>query len=299
MPVSARSVAVSLLVGASLVGPSAAADQPTKQECVLANENAQDLQHAGKLRDARARLAVCVADTCPGAVREDCAQRLAEVDKAMPTVVFDAKDAAGNDVSAVRVTMDGQALAERLVGTPIPIDPGEHHFVFDAEGMRTAEKTLVLHEGDRDRRELIVMQISAPVAGSAAPTQPAGPAAADDGSTRRMVGLALGGAGVVGALVAGIEGIASNNTYTNALRDNCGSTAPEHFTQRTACNQTGVDAVGNAHTQATISTIAFIGGAAFLGAGAVIYFTAPKGDRVSVVPSVGPGTAALNVRGTW
>lgn len=298
MPVSARSVAVSVLVGASLAGSSAAADQPTKQECVLANENAQDLQHVGKLRDARARLAVCVADTCPGAVREDCAQRLAEVDKAMPTVVFDAKDPTGNDVSAVRVTMDGQLLADRLVGTPIPIDPGEHHFVFDAEGMRTAEKTLVLHEGDRDRRELIVMQTSAAVAGGAAPTQAAGPGGADDGSTRRVVGLALGGAGVVGVIIGGIAGIASKSSYDHTKSTECGPNANAHFGPD-VCTQQGVDDVGSAHTQATVSTVAFIGGAAFLGAGAYLYFTAPRGDRVSIVPGVGVGVAAVNVRGTW
>lgn len=32
----------------------------------------------------------------------------------MPSLVFEAKDRAGNDLGAVRVTMDGQPLAEKL-----------------------------------------------------------------------------------------------------------------------------------------------------------------------------------------
>jgi hypothetical protein len=61
----------------------AAADAPTKQECVAANEAAQDLRRAGKLREAREKLAVCLDEGCPKAVRDDCAQRRDEVDKAM------------------------------------------------------------------------------------------------------------------------------------------------------------------------------------------------------------------------
>ncbi|MGH7271296.1 MAG: hypothetical protein ACREJ3_12785, partial [Polyangiaceae bacterium] len=40
--------------------PPQAAAPPTKEECVAANENAQDLQSAGKLRDAAARLRTCM-----------------------------------------------------------------------------------------------------------------------------------------------------------------------------------------------------------------------------------------------
>lgn len=76
-----RLCVVSLIM---LFAAPAAADTavPTKQECVAANEAAQDLRRAGKLRDARKKLELCVAEICPKAVREDCAQRLDDLDKA-------------------------------------------------------------------------------------------------------------------------------------------------------------------------------------------------------------------------
>src|ERR1700733_4703749 len=99
-----------ILGGVLVPATTAIAADPTKQECIVASESAQDLRHAGKLREARARGAVCTAVSCPGPVREDCAQLVVEVDMAMPTLVFEVRDGAGNDVNRVRVTMDGQGV---------------------------------------------------------------------------------------------------------------------------------------------------------------------------------------------
>src|ERR1700682_5135359 len=95
---------IAILCALTFATSSALAAKPTKKECAAANEAAQDLRSAGRLRDARASLAVCTAASCPGPIREDCAQRLKDVEAAIPTVVFVAKDAAGNDLGAVRVT---------------------------------------------------------------------------------------------------------------------------------------------------------------------------------------------------
>ena len=137
-----------------LVPCYARAAEPNKLECIAANGSAQDLRRAGKLREAREKLAVCVSESCPGPVREDCAQRLAEVDQAMPSIVFEAKDGAGNDVASVTVTMDGQRVDKP--GMPVQADPGEHRFVFEAEGMPRTEKTIVVREGERERHERVV-----------------------------------------------------------------------------------------------------------------------------------------------
>ena len=94
MPVSRGRLPSVIAVGRCLrssrgrVGPAAAADAPTKQQCVVANESAQDLQRAGKLIEARLRLMTCADDACPGAVRADCAEQLQAVAKALPTIVL-------------------------------------------------------------------------------------------------------------------------------------------------------------------------------------------------------------------
>lgn len=118
---------------------------------MTANESAQDLQRTGKLTDARVQLATCIATTCPAAIRQDCAQRLEEVTRIQPTLILEAKDTAGNDLSAVEVVMDGKLLAQKLDGNAIPVDPGEHRFVFDAAGFSSLEKSVVVRVAEKDR----------------------------------------------------------------------------------------------------------------------------------------------------
>jgi hypothetical protein len=315
-------LASALAFGVFLAGVSAHADPPTaaspptKDDCIAANESAQDLQAAGKLREATGKLAVCIAASCPGPLRQDCTQRLADVEKAQPTLVLVAKDAAGKDVTAVRVTMDGHVLVESLNGTAIAVDPGEHRFFFEAPGLPLVEKSIAVRAGEKDRREFVVFSGTLPPAAAPAPAgNPAGPApsspaqtpppapeaqpaqAAPDGSTQRTVGLVLGGAGALGLIVGGVFGVMAKSTYDHALGTECGTTVG--YSAAMTCNASGVQDVHASHDFATVSTVGFIGGLALLGGGAYVFFTAPKGSKVGVSPAVGPGSAALNVGGRW
>jgi hypothetical protein len=132
-------------------------------------------------------------------VREDCAQRLEEVDKAMPSVVFEVKDGASNDVPGVSVSIDGQPLADRLDGSAIAIDPGDHTFLFEAEGIGRTQKKLVLHEAEKDRYERIIL--GAPSSRGSAPIAPA-EAEPENAGTPALAYVAFGVAGV--ALVSGV-----------------------------------------------------------------------------------------------
>ena len=151
-----RSICGPVLVLVTLFAPSSAlAKEPTKQECVVANETAQDLQRLGKLRDARTKLVMCMSASCPGPVREDCSQRLADVDARTPTVVFDATDHAGTKVTAVHITVDGDPL-EAATGIPVELDPGEHNFHFEADGLPPVDRVIVLRAGELGRHEASV-----------------------------------------------------------------------------------------------------------------------------------------------
>jgi hypothetical protein len=273
----------------------AVAAEPTKDECIDANETAQALAHGKKLVAAKQRLLVCIAASCPKPVRDDCGQRLTDVEAMTPTVLFEAKDDAQHDLSAVRVTMDGQSFASTLDGSAIPVDPGEHHFVFEADGLKKEERTLVVREGDKNRHERLVLLGAARIPGAIpAPQQvpeSATPQATSDGRTQRIAGLALGGAGIVGLVVGSVFGLVSKSTYTSALASDCNNDANR-------CNGTGVSEGETAHTQALISTVAFIVGPALLAGGAYLYFTAPRAE-VAVTPTVGNGGASLSLRGRW
>ena len=309
MLVGRRTGASILAILVTLGASATALAEPTKQECIAANESAQGLRRTGNLRDARARLAVCIAASCPTAIREDCAQRLDEVDKAAASIIFEARDASGNDLSAVKVSMDGSPLASRLDGTALSVDLGEHTFRFEANGLPVVEKRFVIREGEKGRRERLTFGAPA-AAGSKTPTtgdgshvaappdtgvlaptptegsQPEGRA----GGTQRTIGLVVGGAGVVGIGIGIAFGFVSKSTYDRALASECGNNP-------STCSLQGQQDGATAHTQATVSTVSFIAGGALLAAGAVLFFTAPKG--MTVTPTVGREGAGLSLRGVW
>lgn len=102
---------------------------------------------------AREQLRTCGDTSCPALIRDDCAKRLDEPERAQPAIVFDAKDGAGRDLSAVHVTVDGRPFAERLDGAALKVDPGEHVFVFTVPDEPPVSQTFVVKEGEKERRE--------------------------------------------------------------------------------------------------------------------------------------------------
>jgi hypothetical protein len=282
-----------LAVGGLLGALPARAEGPTKQECVAANDAAQDLRMQHKLHAAREKLLLCAAQGCPGPVREDCAARLAELDKAMPTVVFEVLDAAGNDVSAVRVSVDGQRLADSLDGGAIALDPGEHRLAFDAEGRPAVDKTIVLREGEKDHRVRVVLaDAGSPEQHHPAMTPAASGAesAPSNGSGQRTLGLIVGGAGVAGVIVGGVFGLMAKSTYDQVSQVCRDRTGP--------CSAADATHGSDAHGQAGISTGAVIVGGGLLAAGVVVYLTAPRAG-VTLAPSVGTSGAGLRVEASW
>jgi hypothetical protein len=283
-----------LTLGVLLTSPGARAADPTKQDCVAANDAAQDLRQSGKLRQAREKLAVCASASCPGVVRDDCAQRITEVDSAMPHIVFAAKDTAGNDLVDVKVTMDAAPLADRLDGSSLKVDPGPHVFIFTWEGHLSVSKKLVLAEHDQARREIVAFGgPETPHVQSASPaTAPAAAGAGSSGLDRKTIAFAVGGAGVAGIIVGSIFGAVASSKWSAAKSDcgaGCGPTAPAQGEKSTASSD------------ATISTVAFVVGAALAAGGVVLYLTAPlrtaSGTGLQLAPSIGAGSGGVVLRG--
>jgi len=310
MPVTRRAPWVPLVGVACAVlasAPSAraaepAAKEPTKGQCIDADEAAQPLRKSGKLRAAEEHLLVCVRPSCPGPVRDDCAQRLSEMRAVQPTMVFVVKDESERPLSAVTVTVDGTVLATKLDGTALAVDPGEHHFAFEAEGRIREERTLMVNEGDKGRQERIMLV--APVVETPPPPSSKAPEPAQlaeppppPGRTQRQAGIALGGVGLAGVVVSSIFGIAAKSLYDHALNSECGSNVK--YPNPYECLQPGVTDSNSAHTDAVVSTVGFIVSAALIACGATLYFMAPNGVSVAVAPTVGAGGAGLGIGGGW
>jgi hypothetical protein len=258
-------VAGALCVLAGLLLPSLSyADDAA---CIAASEQSLTLRQQGKLHDALKQLAACADASCPGEVKLECAKRIGDVDAAMPTLVLAATDGAGNDLRDVKVSMDGAPLAASLDGRPIKIDPGEHTFRFEENGQPPVDKKLVLREGDKDRRESVVLG-PPPPAPTPAPAH--SPDTATPGpswwTTQRTLAVVGGGLGVVGLALGGVFGGLAIGDQ-NMEKSNCSSSGCSNRPQAQADYNTGGD-------NATASTVSFIAGGALLAAGAVLFFTA-------------------------
>jgi hypothetical protein len=280
-----------LALAFSLAAHSARAET-TKAQCVKANANGQTLRLDGKFNEAREQLQACGAAACPQIVRNDCAQRLSELERTQPTIVFDVKDGTGADIVGAGVTMDGRPLAEHLAGTAIRVDTGEHEFVFTVPGQPPVTRKLVVQEGEKDRRERIVI---GPVPqAEPLPTSPAVETSPGLG-TRKVLGLAAGGVGVVGVAVGSIFGVLTFAAVSDQKKDCAGGggSCPNHAQALSDHTAASSDSV--------ISTAAFVAGGALLAGGAVLFFAAPRetpkpAPSLAITPLVGPGGLGLILR---
>jgi hypothetical protein len=257
----------------------------TKQQCADANLHAQELRRDGKISATREALRSCAAPSCPALVRDDCTKRLDELEKAQPTLVFEATDGKGNDVSAVTVTMDGQPFAERLGGTPLAVDPGEHTFVFQAAGQPPLEKKIVVREGEKGRLERVSLGLPAPPAGE--PPSASTSTVSTGFGTSKVLAVVAGAVGVAGVGVGsafGLIAISKKNDAENACPNVCRSSGD-------ASKWSDAKSTGN------ISTIAFAVGGVALAAGVVLWVTAPSSTGPSAQVGIGPGS--LQLAGTW
>ena len=281
---------LSLVLVVALSPAVAFAAPPTKEQCIAANEAEQYLREAHKLREAREKLLLCVSDACPGPVREDCAQRLEEVTRATPSIVFEVKDVAGHDVPGVQTTVDGRAVAGSA-GTAIEVDPGEHTFAFVAGGGPTETRRLVIVEGIKERHETIVMKSAGTAVSGAevAPTASDAPASQTETShlsgppLLSWVAFGVGGVGLAVGVIAGVIAGDKHSTLAGECDNGAGTCAPQYAGD-----------LDGFHSARTWSTVGYVVGALGFAGGAVLWFTAPKaGGAVAASVWVGPGSTGV------
>jgi len=299
---SAAFALMAVVAGATLsFSREARGDEPTTAECLTAYEDSLNLVRNHQFRATKAKLVICSSGSCPAEIRSECLRRMPEVDTSLPTIVFEARDAGGTDLFAVTVKMDGDVLAERLRGTALAIDPGEHTFTFEVAGRPIVEKHLLILEGEKLRRERIEFEALAPPK----PTPPLVPAPAakvdlleqqpspppTHGLGRgRTIALILGGVGVAATGVGIAYGL-----ITMSRKDTANNLCPTQLCD----TQPGVDAWKSTHDAGNIATGAFIIGAAGIVGGAALWFLAkPKADGGGGTQvSLGPG--GLQMWGSW
>lgn len=153
-----RSLLSLCLLGACTGWTRAALTQEgSKQLCLDAYESAQMLTREGDLLKARKRLEYCASSACPQLMHGDCQRWLLQVEASIPTVVFVIETPSGSIAGPANVRIDE--------GEPVPVDgramsvnPGKHQVAFWAEGLQSATREFVFTEGEKLRRELVVLE---------------------------------------------------------------------------------------------------------------------------------------------
>jgi hypothetical protein len=279
-----RATRLASALGACLIvmglAPLGRAQGPTTLDCSAASEQARVLRTRGQLRAARAQLFVCAAPSCPDDSRTECLRRGGELDVAMPTIVFEAADAAGREVVAVAVKMDGEPLTQRLDGTALSIDPGRHAFSFEAPGQPVVTKQLLILEGEKYRREHFTLgRIVAPPGSEGAPRRRA----------VKTASLVLGGLGVAAVAVGFGYGLVAISRRDEAVRS-CPS----------ACStDADVERWNRARAAGDVSTVTFAVGGVALASGLVLWLVARHEAEISAGAQLAFGPGGVTLRGQW
>jgi hypothetical protein len=302
---------VSLASLVSVTASSVRADD-TKKACAEAYTQAQTLRDAHKLKGARDLLRLCSQSTCSAFIMKDCTAWLLETEGRVPSVVLSAKDGSGQPLADVTVSIDGTALAQKLDGQSIEVDPGPHTFTFVTSDGRKMEQRFAVLEGQKAQSVTVTFAPPASVPGPVPGTplnaeqevpKPASPATGPSfWTTQRGLGVAAAGLGVAGVVVGSIFGLAAKSAV-NQQNGDCASPS---------CSSSGhaqaLSEHSTAATDSTLSTVTFIAGGALLAGGAVLLLTggrrsepAPSPTSTGLVwmPSVGPAGGGMFLRGEF
>jgi hypothetical protein len=210
-------------------------------------------------------------------------------------------------VAGLEVRRDAEVVRSAQWGTGVAVDPGRHALAASAPGMAPWQTGVdAVAEGKTvsvDVPPLTPIPVAAPTpetappplassppAPSEAPSTDAGSSSARPGHGQRIAALLVGGVGVVGlgvGSVFGIEALSKHSDYVPHCPNN-------------VCDPTGLQLHNDAASDATVSTVAMIAGAAALAGGVVLWLTAPSPAEsprtgLRLEPSIG----GLSLEGAW
>jgi hypothetical protein len=194
----------------------------------------------------------------------------------------------------VQVTRDGTAVDEAVLGSAIPVDPGEHVISAAAVGKRSWSTTVQVGP-TADRVSVAVPILPDEQGGASGVAPPAGgeptPPATTSGSisTQRVLAIATGAVGVVGLGLGVGFGLKAASKWDDA-KSRC-TPYPNN------CDAQSAHLADAAKSSATVSTIAFAVGVAGIAGGLVLWLTAPKHSAErSASLDIGPGSVHLRGR---
>jgi len=215
-------------------------------------------------------------------------QKVDAIEATLSHVTFRAPSSDG-----VSFKIDGAALEAAVLGTAVPIDPGDHAIEATAPG-KTPYKASFHVDAQASSIVDVPALVDAPVAVTPPPVvgEPHhDEAPADNGSTKRTVGYIVGGAGIVAIGVGAYFGV-----RTLSLASDVSSACPNG----PCTSPDAIDKNSTAHTDALISDITIGVGVVAIAAGVYLILTSKPSHEANhsafqIVPtgSLHGGGAAL------
>ena len=183
------------------------------------------------------------------------------------------------------VTLDGAPVSAAGLGLERPVDPGVHAVHAEAPGYKPADTSFQVSSAGKAQATLVLEK--APQAAVATTTTTTTTTSGSKLSTRKKVAIGAFGVGGAGLLLGAITGLVAVSKHSK-LSDKC----PNDLCP--ASLQSDYDSY---KTMGTLSTIGFIVGGVGAGAGAFLWFTAPKESAQAKIdwhPYVGVGGGGVH-----
>jgi hypothetical protein len=258
------------------------------------DKNGQTASAWGEFREA-AGVAARKGDKRESLARENAARLEPLLSKVVVRVSADA------DVRGLAIKRDGVEVERVAWGEAVPVDPGVHAIAASAPGRNDWQTSVNVSTQAPVQTVTIPRLEDAPLPPAAVSTPPPSPTvtpvpapdtsqAPDDGRTQRIAAVAVGGAGVVGVVLGAVFGLHAKSKLDD-------SNANGHCDASDACDGPGLTLRSEAKSAATVSTVAFALGGVAIAGGAVLWFTAPRGDHAAV--GVAPSLRGVTLTGSF
>jgi hypothetical protein len=243
---------------------------------ITAFEYAKTLMAIGNLVEAQ-RIFASINEMPPdplqsarGKTARDEAKRLAtELDSKIPSIAVKLQNVPVEHATP-RVSIDDKPIELSAIGKPQKVNPGEHKVVVVSGDGQEHTKAVTILEG---KTEPVTFDLKPGVKISLA--------------DRRTVAVIVGGAGAVGVGVSLLLGISANSLDSSARKVHCGAAVGGH--SDTQCDYQGMQNMRTAGSRADLATVLFIVGGAALGAGAILWLTAPPPNKEGATHNIGFG----------
>jgi len=250
---------------------------------------AECLEKIGKLASAW-RQFTAVASAARAAGMRDretvASERAAALDPRLSRLLIVVPDEVA-DLPDAKIARNGAVVPRELWDEAVPVDEGNHALIVTASGKEVwVSVVMVQGEGTTTTASVPVL--------AGAPNQSADKASTEAGGSWAVTGIVVA---AVGAAVMGAGGIVA--LTAEASYEESALHCVDNY-----CDQEGLEIRSDAITQAHIATAIFLGGAAILVGGGIIWLTAPSesgpsGSSTRAALRVAFSPTGVSLMGSW